>query len=79
MVVPFWTPITPLTGSLLHADPQSRVTLPENSHSNRRKKSGGRQTRKSRPLAWLQNGDADEGRSRKVDILDLDDLKALDF
>ena len=21
---PFWTPITPLTGSLLHADPQSR-------------------------------------------------------
>jgi hypothetical protein len=22
MVVPFWTPITPLTGSLLHADPQ---------------------------------------------------------
>jgi len=21
MVVPFWTPITPLTGSLLHADP----------------------------------------------------------
>lgn len=27
----------------------------------------------------MQNGDADEGRSRKVDILDLDDLKALDF
>ncbi len=24
MVVPFWTPITPLTRSLLHADPQSR-------------------------------------------------------
>jgi hypothetical protein len=23
MVVPFWTPITPLTGSLLHADPQA--------------------------------------------------------
>jgi hypothetical protein len=38
-----------------------------------------RQTRKPRPLARMQNGDADEGRSRKVDILDLDDLKALDF
>lgn len=25
MVVPFWTPITPLTGSLLHADPQPGV------------------------------------------------------
>ena len=24
MVVPFWTPITPLTGSLLHADPHQR-------------------------------------------------------
>jgi hypothetical protein len=24
MVVPFWTPITPLTGSLLHADPHPR-------------------------------------------------------
>jgi hypothetical protein len=23
MVVPFWTPITPLTGSLLHADPHT--------------------------------------------------------
>jgi|GEM_PF-4558225 len=30
MVVPFWTPITPLAGFLLHADPHSftaRVTL----------------------------------------------------
>ncbi len=27
MVVPFWTPITPLAGFLLHADPQfDRVT-----------------------------------------------------
>ena len=25
MVVPFWTPITPLTGSLLHADPQAEA------------------------------------------------------
>ncbi len=27
MVVPFWTPITPLTGSLLHADPHAKVPL----------------------------------------------------
>ena len=26
MVVPFWTPITPLKGSLLHADPQPTTT-----------------------------------------------------
>jgi hypothetical protein len=25
MVVPFWTPITPLTGSLLHADPHAKT------------------------------------------------------
>jgi TnpA family transposase len=25
MVVPFWTPITPLTGSFLHADPHRRI------------------------------------------------------
>jgi 5-methylcytosine-specific restriction endonuclease McrA len=28
MVVPFWTPITPLTGSLLHADPQVHHLIP---------------------------------------------------
>ena len=29
MVVPFWTPITPLTGLFLHADPQVRAGLPK--------------------------------------------------
>jgi len=27
MVVPFWTPITPLTGFLLHADPHEPIGL----------------------------------------------------
>jgi hypothetical protein len=28
MVVPFWTPITPLTGFFLHADPQTLADNP---------------------------------------------------
>ncbi len=47
MVVPFWTPITPLTGSLLHADPQLLVFFNQG---------GGRFTRMTTTLPRGENG-----------------------
>jgi hypothetical protein len=51
----------------------------QGSHYRKTRIQTGGRNREDVTLAWLQNGDADEGKSRKVDILDLDDLKALDF